>query len=146
MRRLKLTIVPSLIPGLQGPPDRVDTQGMSLPEQTLPPFDASCLAVLSCYAVRDAAAKTSRPEYSGWLDRIIEIPGLDPSSLTSIHGYLIAQGLIRFEFTGRSVGLQYQLSPIGRESVSRGTLNVLDDPGRPDASFEGSADSKSQAA
>ena len=131
---------------LQGPADPVDTQDMSLQEQTQPPFETSCLAVLSCYAVRDAAAKTASAEHSGWLDRIVELPGLEPSSLTSIHGFLIAQGLIRFEFTGRSVGLQYQLSPIGRDSVSRGMLSLSDDPRHTDSASEGSADSKSQAA
>ncbi len=131
---------------LQGPADRVDTQDMSLQEQIQPPFETSCLAVLSCYAVRDAAAKTASAEHSGWLDRIVDFPGLEPSSLTSIHGFLIAQGLIRFEFAGRSVGLQYQLSPIGRDSVSRGMLSLSDDLRHPDSASEGSADSKSQAA
>ena len=119
---------------------------MILPEPTLPPFEASCLAVLSCYAVRDAAARAASPEHTGWLDRILDLPGLEKSSLTSIHGFLIAQGLIRFEFTGRSVGLQYQLSPLGRDSVSRGTLSLSDDPRHVDSATDESADSKSQAA
>ena len=62
-------------------------------------FDQNCLTVLECYAVRDAAAKVSHSDYSGWLDRILDVPGLETSSLTSIHGFLIAQGLIKFEFT-----------------------------------------------
>ncbi len=119
---------------------------MILPEQTLPPFDVSCLAVLSCYAVRDTAARAACPEHSGWLDRILDLPGLDPSSLTSIHGYLIAQGLIRFEFTGRSVGLQYQLSPLGRDSVTRGTLSLSDDARHAEPVSDLPADSKHQAA
>ena len=131
---------------LQGRADRVDTQGMNVPESILPPFEVSCLAVLNCYAVQGAVAKAVNPEHSGWLDRISDLPGLERSCLTTIHGYLIAQGLIRFEFTGRSVGLQYQLSPIGHDSVSRGTLNLIDDPRHADTATEASADSKSRAA
>lgn len=90
-------------------------------------FELNCLTVLECYSVRDAAAKASQPEYAGWLDRIIEVPGVDKAALTSIHGFLIAQGLIKFEFTGRSVGLQYQLSQQGRESIARKMLMIGDD-------------------
>ena len=93
-------------------------------------FEANCLTVLNCYAVRDAASKAGVQEYTGWLDRIQHVPGVETSSLTSIHGFLIAQGLIRFEFTGRSVGLQYQLSTQGRESIARGSVYLNDDPHR----------------
>lgn len=67
-------------------------------------------------------------EYAGWLDRIQDVPGIEKVALTSIHGFLIAQGLIRFEFTGRSVGLQYQLSTQGRESIARESVYLSDDP------------------
>lgn len=83
---------------------------------------------MSCYAVRDAAAKAMTSEYAGWLDRIQDVPGIEKVALTSIHGFLIAQGLIRFEFTGRSVGLQYQLSTQGRESIARESVYLSDDP------------------
>ncbi len=91
-------------------------------------FEKNCLAVLNCYAVRDAAAKAMPGDHAGWLDRIQEVPGIEKLSLTSIHGFLIAQGLIRFEFTGRSVGLQYQLSTQGRESIARESVYLNDDP------------------
>ncbi len=91
-------------------------------------FERNCLTVLNCYAVRDAAAKATTGEYAGWLDRIQDVPGIEKLSLTSIHGFLIAQGLIRFEFTGRSVGLQYQLSTQGRESLVRESVYLSDDP------------------
>ncbi|MCA9011270.1 MAG: hypothetical protein KDB01_16075 [Planctomycetaceae bacterium] len=93
-------------------------------------FEENCLTVLNCYAVRDAASKAAAEEYTGWLDRVQNVPGVETSSLTSIHGFLIAQGLIRFEFTGRSVGLQYQLSTQGRESIARASVYVHDDPHR----------------
>ena len=109
-------------------------------------FDQNCLTVLECYAVRDAAAKASHADYSGWLDRILDVPGLEASSLTSIHGFLIAQGLIKFEFTGRSVGLQYQLSTLGRESIARKSLFLSDDLRNAEAQGEYVADGKAQAA
>lgn len=117
---------------------------MNATETTTTTFEQDCLAVLGCYAVRDAAAKAAQQDYSGWLDRVLDVPGVETASLTSIHGYLIAQGLIRFEFTGRSVGLQYQLSPQGRDCLSRQTLMISDDH-RPADSTE-AADSRSQAA
>ena len=91
-------------------------------------FEKNCLTVLTCYAVRDAAAKAAASDHAGWLDRIQDVPGIEKLSLTSIHGFLIAQGLIRFEFTGRSVGLQYQLSTQGRESLARESVYLSDDP------------------
>ena len=91
-------------------------------------FEKNCLTVLNCYAVRDATAKATTSEYAGWLDRIQDVPGIEKLSLTSIHGFLIAQGLIRFEFTGRSVGLQYQISTQGRESIARESVYLSDDP------------------
>lgn len=109
-------------------------------------FDQNCLTVLECYAVRDAAAKASHADYSGWLDRILDVPGLEASSLTSIHGFLIAQGLIKFEFTGRSVGLQYQLSTLGRESIARKSLFLSDDLRNAEAQGEYVADGITQAA
>ena len=108
----------------------VDTEDMNENAPQISHFEDSCLEVLRCYAVRDAASKSGTGEYTGWLDRIQNLPGIETSSLTSIHGFLIAQGLIRFEFTGRSVGLQYQLSTQGRESIARESVYLIDDPYR----------------
>ena len=108
----------------------VDTVDMTENAPQTSHFEDCCLEVLKCYAVRDAASKASIREYTGWLDRIQNVPGIETSSLTGIHGFLIAQGLIRFEFTGRSVGLQYQLSTQGRESIARESVYLSDDPYR----------------
>jgi hypothetical protein len=104
------------------------------------------LTVLECYAVRDVAAKATNTDYAGWLDRILEVPGLESSSLTSIHGFLIAQGLIKFEFTGRSVGLQYQLSNLGKECVARKSLCFADDLRNTDNVMDCASEAKAQAA
>lgn len=85
-----------------------------------------CHAVLSSYSIREAAAKAAKAESSGWLDRIEDVPGVDAAQLTRIHGYLIAQGYLKFEITGRSVGLQYQLSPAGRDALARGAAVSAD--------------------
>lgn len=119
---------------------------MSATEAHSATFEHNCLTVLECYAVRDAAATTGSGEYSGWLDRIVDVPGLEASLLTSIHGFLIAQGLIRFEFTGRSVGLQYQLSVPGRDAISRKSLSLPDESRSTDGSADSPAEEKSQAA
>jgi hypothetical protein len=100
---------------------------MTASESSQPPFELRCLTVLDGYAVREAAARTASAEWTGWLDRVSEIAGLAATELTTIHGWLIAQGLLRFEFNGRSVGLQYQLSPSGRDAVQRRSLLVVDD-------------------
>ncbi|MDA1229705.1 MAG: hypothetical protein O2856_02935 [Planctomycetota bacterium] len=118
----------------------VDIEGMHESASKPSPFEQNCLTVLNCYAVRDAAAKAATSEYAGWLDRIQDVADIEKSSLTSIHGFLIAQGLIRFEFTGRSVGLQYQLSTQGREAIARESVYLSDDPHR---SENGSQDNES---
>ena len=96
--------------------------------------------------MRDVAAKATNTDYAGWLDRILEVPGLESSSLTSIHGFLIAQGLIKFEFTGRSVGLQYQLSNLGKECVARKSLCFADDLRNTDNVTDCASEAKAQAA
>ena len=78
-----------------------------------------CRTVLNIYAVREHAQKKAAVENPGWLDRIEDVDGIAPTSLTSIHGMLIARGLLRFQITGRSVGLQYQISPAGKDMLSR---------------------------
>ena len=107
-------------------------------------FEQNCLTVLNCYAVRDASAKAATKEYAGWLDRIQDVQGIERSTLTSIHGFLIAQGLIRFEFNGRSVWLQYQLSTQGREAMARESVYLSDDPHRNESMTD--SESISQAA
>ena len=115
---------------LNGRDSVVDTEVMNDSSTKQSEFEQNCLTVLNCYAVRDAAAKAASKEYAGWLDRIQDVQDIEKTTLTSIHGLLIAQGLIRFEFNGRSVGLQYQLSTQGREAMSRESVYLSDDPHR----------------
>ncbi len=45
--------------------------------------------------------------------------GVDPEQLSSLHGKLIALGLLSFDVSGKS-GMQYQVSPLGRRTLDRG--------------------------
>jgi hypothetical protein len=141
-----VTIMPRRLRLLKAMTNPVDTVCMSTTQTPPDTFDQNCLTVLECYAVRDVAAKATNTDYAGWLDRILEVPGLESSSLTSIHGFLIAQGLIKFEFTGRSVGLQYQLSNLGKECVARKSLCFADDLRNTDNVMDCASEAKAQAA
>ncbi len=58
--------------------------------------------------------------------------GVDPEQLSSLHGKLIALGLLSFEVSGKS-GMQYQVSPLGRRTLDRGIedRSVDDGPSAP---------------
>lgn len=140
----KVRISRAFLALFNGRDSAVDTEVMndSVPKQS--EFEQNCLTVLNCYAVRDAAAKAATKEYAGWLDRIQDVLGIEKTTLTSIHGFLIAQGMIRFEFNGRSVGLQYQISTQGREAMARESVFLSDDPHRNESAADN--ESISQAA
>lgn len=88
------------------------------PEQPVG-LESQCLVVLGRYAALETLTKAEQADFNGWVDRIGDAPGIEPAMLSGIHGQLIAQGLLRFEFSGRARGLQYQLSPQGREALGR---------------------------
>lgn len=100
----------------------VDTNPMRLTDGQTAEFEQQCLMVLNCYQMRESAVKAADSEYTGWVDRIMEAGELDRAALTAVHGHLIALGMIRIEFSGRARGLQYQVSPAGRDAVQRGSL------------------------
>lgn len=119
--RFEVTVVSTADHLLKPDSRTVDTVCMNRIDLHAEPLSVECHAVLSCYSVREATSRSQNPESNGWLDRVEDVPGVDRSLLTSAHGYLIAQGMLKFEITGRSVGLQYQMSPLGREALARGT-------------------------
>ncbi len=59
------------------------------------------------------------PEALGFVPRLSKVEGVDPEQLSSLHGKLIALGLLTFEVSGKS-GMQYQVSPLGRRTLDRG--------------------------
>ncbi|MFM7055473.1 MAG: hypothetical protein ACKO2P_00980 [Planctomycetota bacterium] len=111
------------------------------PEQPVS-LERQCLEVLGCYVALEVAVKSEQADFSGWVDRIAEAPGISPAQLPGIHGQLIAQGLLRFEFSGRARGLQYQVSPQGRDALGRGSLMAAEET----CEARGTSDSAAQAA
>lgn len=58
-------------------------------------------------------------EFDGWLERIDQMPEFDAEELTRLHGQLIALGFLKFEISGRSVGLRYKISTRGKNALDR---------------------------
>jgi hypothetical protein len=61
------------------------------------------------------------PDENGehWRPRLARIDGIEPAQLSRLHGTLIALGCLKFELSGK-VGVQYQLTPLGRQTLERG--------------------------
>lgn len=92
--------------------------------------------LLHAYQAQAASLKVTSEEFDGWLERIDELSGVEVDQLTSLHGQLIAAGMLRFEISGRNVGLKYQLSQQGKRALE---LEAESDEGREDdelAEFE----------
>lgn len=122
-------VLPLLSLRLNAPRRLADTTGMKARPDQPDSLESQCLQVLGCYAALETVVRSEQADFNGWVDRIAEAPGIEPARLPGIHGQLIAQGLLRFEFSGRARGLQYQLSPQGREALGRGTLAVAEETG-----------------
>lgn len=73
--------------------------------------------LLHAYQAQAASLKVTTEEFDGWLERIDELSGVDVDQLTGLHGQLIASGMLKFEISGRSVGLKYQLSQQGKKAL-----------------------------
>jgi hypothetical protein len=99
------------------PPDAADTSGMTRFEldelQAVPEWQA----VLAAYRDRGLAARTGSAEFDGWLPRLAALEDVDPARLSIIHGRLLALGFLKCQVGGRTVGLQYQLAPEGRQAL-----------------------------
>ena len=52
-----------------------------------------------------------------WSPRMVEVEGLAADQLSTIHGKLIALGMLKFEIGSRADGVQYQLTTLGRQAV-----------------------------
>jgi hypothetical protein len=82
--------------------------------------------VLEAYASQTATLAAPTPasqvpgssESVGWVKRLSRLDGIEPERLPSLHGKLIALGLLSFEISGKA-GMQYQLSPLGHRTLSR---------------------------
>ncbi|MCA9048187.1 MAG: hypothetical protein KDA89_05630 [Planctomycetaceae bacterium] len=105
------------------------------------PLDEQNLQVLLAYSVRAAAVKAVAEEKAdGWLERIDSLPQINPEDLTRCHGQLIAFGFLKFEVSGRSHGLRYQLSDRGRRAMELSCRSSSNEPTDDDLADDSSAE------
>lgn len=52
-----------------------------------------------------------------WIPRVLSVDGLANEELSAVHGKLIALGLLKFEISNRTDGVQYQLTTLGRQAM-----------------------------
>jgi hypothetical protein len=64
---------------------------------------------------------TGEPAESAWKPRLRSLEGLGAEKLSSIHGKLIAHGLLKFEFIDKQGGMAYQVTSEGLAALA--TLN-----------------------
>lgn len=55
----------------------------------------------------------------GFRPRVREVEGVPLDQMARVHGKLIAHGLLQVEITGRTGGMLYQLTSIGRRACLR---------------------------
>jgi len=74
-------------------------------------------AILQVYYNLQQQQREQSPDSDGWIARQTEVEGIDSAQLSSIHGKLIAHGMLKFDVGGRDVGVQYQLTHQGRRAL-----------------------------
>ncbi len=65
----------------------------------------------------DAYQRRIVAEKLEWCARITELADLASEQLSAIHGKLIALGMLKFEIGSRADGVQYQVTPFGRQAL-----------------------------
>jgi hypothetical protein len=80
--------------------------------------------ILEEYQRREAQLKTSDPESDGWVPRISSLNEVKDEELPKIHGKLIAVGYLKFQLSGRSTGVKYQISPAGKLALKNKAIVV----------------------
>ena len=55
----------------------------------------------------------------GFRPRVREVEGVPADQMARVHGKLIAHGLLQVEITGRTGGMLYQLTTVGRRACLR---------------------------
>lgn len=115
---------------LKFPAGHADTRAMLSP--TLQ-FDVTPeqKQLLHAYQAQAATLKVTAEEFDGWLERIDQLSGIEADRLTGLHGQLIASGLLKFELSGRNVGLKYQLSQQGRKALEKPVSSESEDDEQP---------------
>lgn len=77
--------------------------------------------VLDAYRVEHERLLAENPEHDGWLPRLHDVEGVIEEHVPRIHGKLIALGFLKFQITGRTSGVVYQVTGQARKALSRAT-------------------------
>jgi len=82
---------------------------------------------------QQVATAEAAEEFDGWLPRLQTVEGIDEDALSRIHGRLIAWGFLTFRLAGRTAGIQYQISPAGKQALARHAepVGCFHTPGEP---------------
>jgi len=78
--------------------------------------------LLGCYQSlweQQVSSAEAEDEAEDWLPRLQSAEGVDDEDLSRIHGRLIAWGFLTFRLAGRTAGIQYQISPSGKQALAR---------------------------
>ncbi|MBI3863888.1 MAG: hypothetical protein HY290_18515 [Planctomycetia bacterium] len=60
-----------------------------------------------------------------WSRRVVDVEGVPADQISAIHGKLIALGMLKFEISSRTDGVQYQLTTLGRQALVPPSERVL---------------------
>ena len=85
------------------------------PEAGEQPDDCECPDDVSVPKV-PAKAPTDDFAESRWIARIMDVEGVPEDETSSMHGQLMAHGLLKFKLLGRD-GMGYQLTSLGRRGA-----------------------------
>jgi hypothetical protein len=94
-------------------------RGMTHPELEL--FDANPEWGILLAAYQQKLVSSSLE----WSPRIVQVPGVAAELVSAIHGKLIALGMLKFEISSRTDGMQYQLTTLGRQALVPPSERVL---------------------
>ncbi len=75
--------------------------------------------VLEAYHTQLIEAAEQEAEHDGWAVRLVDVDGIKAEHMPRIHGKLIALGLLKFQLSGRTSGVRYQLSYEGKRTLQR---------------------------
>ncbi len=85
--------------------------------------------VLEAYHAAERELRSTDGPPVRWIPRLRAMDGIDAPELSQTHGRLIAYGLLRFQLVGAGIaaGLEYQLSPLGRQALGEAEAPADDD-------------------
>lgn len=77
-------------------------------------------AALRYYWEAQTQARAAQAAFDGWVPRAAQVPQVEPTQLSAVHGRLIAFGFLKFDLTNRDLGMRYQLTPLGKQAIGAG--------------------------